>query len=185
MLPVSAKDRIVFWCSCAIYGVFALGLAVAFARKGRGGYLSRQAAYTVYMPKWDLYTTSPEGRVDIYKVEGNHLQLTDIRPFCSRYSYGLNRMPKVIAQETAAIAKDTAIVAAARHYQVIIPVQADLNKYINPDTLVYTPVSKAEVTQLRGKYLIVMHMPLTWQTIRRHPDTTVLRDIIAVNVQGR
>ncbi len=135
------------------------------------------------MGKWDLYTASPMATIaKLYSVKGKEVVPIDIRPFASEYAFGLNRTPKLIAQEITAITKDSMLMHDAYLYTIQMPVNGDLNKFIGADTLHVNDVRLSNVTYLQGRYLITLVDPLTWQEQRlRMPGVQTIK-VMSVNI---
>lgn len=105
-----------------------------------------------------------------------------MRPGTKQYLFGLDRTPKVLAQEVNVITRDTSLMRQALHYRITIPQGADPAHYVTPDTLNYLPVKRREITLLNGRYLIISHEPLTWEQVRRREHTAVQCDIVAIDI---
>jgi hypothetical protein len=184
MIPVTGKDRLTFWATLATYGVVMLFLLLGFTNTLHSRYINRKVAASLYTPKWYLYTKSPlANEHDLYKLENGTFTYVDLRPFTAAYSFGLSRRPKVLAQEIIAITADTAIMHHAQHYRVSLPARVhNISAYL-PDAgnVVFTPVARRDIKQLRGKYLIAIHPPEK----RNSMGKPLIADVVAVNIVDR
>lgn len=177
-------DYLVFWGTCLGYGVFLLYLVVSFAdvQSLRSRYVNRKFAFTLYMPTWNLYTASPLSQVEqLYTIKENQLSIVDIRPFTATYLFGLDRKPKIVSEETSVITRDTALLHTMQQYVITIPRHTDLSKYLSADTLHYTNVMSPNILYLKGRYVIAMEQPLTWQQARAKDTMTNIK-VLAVNI---
>ena len=178
-------DRMVFTGTCLGYGLFMLYVACSFlpVKALHNRYVNRRVASTLYLPKWDLYTASPQTLVSrLYKVEGSKVVPVDLRPFVPEYVFGLDRKMKVIAQEVSAVSGDKALVSTLQHYPVMMAEDGDVQRVLNADTLVFATVAKPEITMLRGKYLIAMYAPAGWAMSRVDRHEQLPMNIVAVNI---
>ncbi len=180
MIPVTTKDRITFWATTSVYGIVFLFLVVAFSNRVHSHYLGAKFAGSLYSTKWYLYTKSPIAKEqDLYEFHDGRFRYVDLRPFTSAYAFGMDRRPKVIAQEVIAITHDTAIARHAQHYLMMPGDRTEpLAISTDADKMVYTTIARPDVKLLRGKYLIVVHPPL----LRCADKKPIDADIIAVNV---
>lgn len=175
----------VFWGTCLGYVLFAILLLIAFhgPKTLWNRYLNPRVANTLYVRKWNLYTADPSRRVEkLYKVEGNKLTPVDVRPFTSAYSYGLSRIPKVIAQEIQVITRDTSLTVSAPAYSLTADYEASLAQLINADTLRYINIRKQNIVYLQGRYVIQTYAPLTRDDIKEHRTIVPMR-LLAVNIE--
>ena len=179
MIPVTTKDRITFWATTSVYGIVVLFLVVAFSNRVHSHYLDAKFAGSLYSTKWYLYTKSPVAKEqDLYECHDGRFRYVDLRPFTSAYAFGMDRRPKVIAQEVIAITHDTAIARHAHHLMMPGGRTDPLALSTDADKMVYTTIARSDIKLLRGKYLIVVHPPL----LRHAAEKPIDADIIAVNI---
>lgn len=181
-------DHLVFWGTCLGYGLFLLYILSSFTsfKVFHNRYTNKKVAATIYAPKWELYKASPLESVNrIYTLQGNKATEIDLRPFTPHYLFGLNRTSKIIAQEITVITKDSSFMKAARQYTLITAHDTTPDKYLNTATLQYTTVARHDVLYLRGKYIITIERPRTWQQNRDKTATTDTLALIPVNILPR
>ena len=170
--------------TCLGYALFMLYVVCSFAHISplHNRYVNSRVASTLYMPRWDLYTASPQTKVSrLYKVEGDKIMPVDIRPFVPTYLFGLDRSPKVIAQEISVVSDNNALLAGMPTYPITMAETADMRQVLSPDTMVFTPVARKEINLLRGKYLIAMYDPAEWSAFRKNRHTPMSMQVVAVN----
>lgn len=180
-------DRMVFTGTCLGYGLFMLYVACSFlpVKALHNRYMNRRVASTLYVPRWDLYTASPQTTISkLYRVDGNKITEVDMRPFVPDFMFGLDRRPKVLAQEVSVIVDDKRLLSTMRPYLILAPEKGDIQRSIGADTLAYTTVAKPQITLLKGKYIIAMYNPASWDM---HKDSMLMTTpmymyIVAVNI---
>ena len=175
----------VLFCTCMGYALFMLYVVCSFGHIGglHNRYVNSRVASTLYLPKWDLYTASPQTLVSrLYKVEGDKIMQVDVRPFVPTYLFGLDRRTKVLAQEVSVISGDTALLNTMRHYDVVMEETGDMKTVLRSDTLMFTTVARKEITLLNGKYLIAMNDPADWSRCRTDRHTAMPMRVVAVNI---
>lgn len=175
----------VFFSTCAGYALFVLYVVCSFSniRMLHNRYANRRVASTLYLPKWNFYTASPQRLISrLYKVDGNSITSIDVRPFVPTYFFGLDRRTKVLAQEVSVISGDTALLSGMRHYAIAMEETGDMKALLSPDTLTFTTVAKKEITLLNGKYLIAMYDPADWSRCRTDRHHVLPMSVIAVNI---
>lgn len=174
--------------TCLGYGLFILYVVCSYANVPvlHNRYVNKKVAGTLYVPKWDLYTASPQVRVsELYRVEGGKMVPVDMRPFTPEYLFGLNRKFKVLAQEVSVISNDKTLAATMKECIVQVPAKADIQQFVDPDTLIYNDVVRQEITLLKGRYVIVMHEPSDWEAARRNDGSTLPMHIVAINIKAQ
>jgi hypothetical protein len=183
------KDRLVFWGTCAIYGLFFVFLFSSFSGHNILHFrlASKPFASTFYPIRWNLYTkTAGEKVLRLYQPDraGNWEEI-DMRPFTPRFLFGLNRSYKVIYQELAIVVQDTALLAKISPLGITMPKGEDLNKYVVTDSLKFKEVSPANVLYLRGKCLVSVETPVSWQQARHHGDSVRRMKLYPLNIVGK
>lgn len=178
------KDHIVFWCTCLFYVLVFL-----FVVSSRTGNKLLKFKYTqlatLFLPsKWALYTrrTAIEKVTEVYSIENGKAMRIDNRPFCPTLLYGLKRDCKVVASETSIIVRDTAFQKAATMYIVSMPQNANINNYIKSDTLHYTDYRSKNTLYLKGRVLVTITEPETWQQARQKRWPSQKVTVIPVNI---
>lgn len=175
----------VFFCTCMGYALFMLYVVCSFARIGglHNRYVNSRVASTLYLPKWDLYTASPQTLISrLYKVEGDNILPVDVRPFVPAYFFGLDRRTKVLAQEVSVISSDTTLLNTMRQYTIAMEETGNMKMVLRPDTLMFTTVARKEITLLNGKYLIAMYDPADWSRCRTDRHQAMPMRVVAVNI---
>ncbi|WP_133162521.1 hypothetical protein [Flavipsychrobacter stenotrophus] len=178
-------DRMVFTGTCLGYGLFLLYVACSFlpVEALHNRYVNRRVASTLYVPRWDLYTASPQTTISkLYRVDGNKITEVDMRPFVPDFMFGLDRRPKVLAQEVSVIVDDKRLLSTMHPYLILAPEDGYIQQFIGADTLVYTPVSKPQITLLKGKYIIAMYDAASWDMRKDSRRKITPMYIVAVNI---
>lgn len=174
--------------TCLGYTLFFAYIFASFSlnKSLHNKYVNRRVALGIYQTKWNLYTSPPFDSIyRLYTLNGGKAEQYDVRPFSTRFLFGLKRDSKIITEEMTFIMRDTSFMNAATAYSVSIPIDADINKYLNPDTLKYVPVDSKNVRYLKGKYLITSEQPLTWEQVRSGAVKAKMIRVLPVNITGR
>lgn len=183
------KDKWVFWGTCAIYGFFFLFLFASFSGHNILHFrlASKPFASTIYPIRWNLYTkTAGEKVLRLYQPDKvGRWEEIDMRPFTPRFLFGFNRSYKVIYQELAIMAQDTALLGQTSPTFLRMPKNGDLNKYLIIDSLKFVDVSPANVRYLHGKCLVTIEAPVTWQQARNHSDSVRIIKVYPMNIVGK
>ena len=180
-----AYDYIVFWASCLAYTLAFIFICAAYLPGSvlHFKYTDRHIVSTLYPIRWDFYTGSAREPIyRLYHIENNKAISYDIRPFSSRFFFGLKRDSKLIASELEGIALDTAFVTTAGKYIINMPTGADINNYIHTDTLKYNNYQSANVLYLKGKILMSIEDCPSWQEQRNMPMRPRTVTLIPLNL---
>ena len=178
-------DYWVFWGTCLGYVLFAAYIFVSYSgnKTLHNRYVNRAVAGTIYHGRWNLYTATITGPVcKLYTVDNGKAVLFDLHPFALRFLFGLKRDSKIITEEMIVIMSDTALLNKTVKYQVTVPVNDDINKYLKADTLKFTPYVSDNVKYLKGKILITSEALLTWQQVRSGAVKNKVINVTAVNI---
>jgi hypothetical protein len=171
-MPVSAttfKDYVVFWATIAVYLVFVLLVLTAFSplKIFKGKYARRQVVVTVFQPRFYVYTRRVDEPIyQLYKVQGNTLQVVDQRPFVKNYWFGLNRTNKIIGSEIDNLLNDTATMTQVRKIRMVVPYGEALGASLGLDSIRFTEIRPRNIYYLHGKYLLTKAPPKKWVTSR-------------------
>jgi hypothetical protein len=178
------KNHIVFWGACLFYVL--LFLFICSSRTGNKVLKFKYASLAnLFVPnRWALYTkrTAVEKIHEVYEVQNGKAMLLDNRPFAAKMLFGIRRDCKIIACETDLMTRDTAFLPGAVRYYISMPQNGDINQYLKPDTLRYTDYHSENVLYLKGRILITIAEPVSWQQARhrRWPAGTVT--VIPINI---
>ena len=174
--------------SGSLYLIFFLFIAFTYSGHShiRFRYGSPSFISTIYPGgNWNYYTMAPEKEriYRVYSIEGNKPVLVDLRPFCAKYCFGLNRDSKTLAVETEMLAIDTGSGGHMVKYEIKIPQnETDISKYINTDTLSYNTVSSAHHTLLRGRVILTTENFCTWKQHRNKSSATKTVTVIPISI---
>ena len=179
------SDNMVFWGTCSVYLLFVMMLITAYTPiKLLPHKIGNKSIVSIlYQPRWNVFVKRPgENIYQLYSIEKGKPVLNDLRPFQSKYLFGIRRDFKIIAIETDSIARDTNLLRTIYKYQLEIPKGANISNYINADTLKFTDVQYDDVRYLKGRYLIAITPPVVWERERKKVDKTETVTVLAVNV---
>ncbi len=177
--------HLTFWASCAGYAfVFVCVCAahmdnsVLFAKNPLSHFTD------VYPARWNFYVGSLHEPVyKTYEVKGHKLTLIDIRPFTSKFLYGVDSKGKIMISEIELIATDTAFLKTASKYTIQMPVDGKIDNYIQPDTLKYNTYHSENVRYMKGQMLLTIQDCPLWQEKRERPSAMHSITIVPLNIQ--
>ncbi len=180
-------DYLAFWGTCAVYLFAFLFIVSAYTplKIFRSKYVSTYVLAILYQVRWDVYVKAPwEPTYEIYTLPGNKPEYMDLRPFQSKYYYGLNRDYKIIFSEINIIYTDTPALTKMKKYPVTIPAGGNLKDYISADTLQYNTISYRNILYLKGKYLLAIGPPMNWEYDRKNVGKPKTYQIVPLNIEA-
>lgn len=177
-------DSVVFWLSCGGYLLLLGYILIAYT-----GVLfhskraSRRRLESVYPARWNFFTQKKlsDKVYKLYNVQGGRAVYFDNSRFSTQYCFGLNRDSYLIVAETQYIgeAKNG---EQCRKYQLVLPEGGDINLYLRIDTLQFCSYSSREVNYLKGRYLVTIEDPRTWDEIKNSAKTERNIVVMPVNI---
>ncbi len=175
----------VFWGTLSVFFVFIAALITAYSpvhllpRR----YANIFTISIIYQVRWNVFVkNTDEPTYNSYTIKDGQMIYNDLRPFCKKYWFGLKRYYKNYAIETDNIAADPNVVKTIRKYTVTMPDTADIRRYINPDTLVFTDVKNPNVVYLSGKFVLTIEPPPSYQKAKNHIVGTKTITVLPVNI---
>ncbi len=179
-------DYLVFWAITLAYlFIFALIISTYSPFKLiKTKYASRYLFTIMYQMRWNVYVRPPwEPSYKLYTIHSGRPVYEDLRPFQSKYLFGLRREYKLVFAEINLVYLDTPALTRMNKYKVTLPKNADLADYINADTLKTNNYKNDNILYLKGRYLLAIGPTMDWERDRKKLDTVVTLTVVPLNIE--